>query len=221
MLFGMVGTAVSAINGSMSFVLGQTYHTDRAHFLRLYRAFETYNMALTFALYLTVDVFILPFLKLYTAGVTDISYLDPVLPHLFVTYLHFQTDVQPHSASSNTPGIFKNAEPFRHRIRHQSSHIAFTCGAAWHVRRAHRDSCSAFISHERYDPLRIPQAAACTCTAYLPKIPVQRCIVRSVVVFRKSSAASTQLISRAAPISRRILHIQPFAVYRARLCVGL
>ena len=88
MLFGMVGTAVSAINGSVSFALGQTYHTDRAHFLRLYRAFETYNMALTFALYLTADVFILPFLKLYTAGVTDISYLDPVLPHLFVcTYL--------------------------------------------------------------------------------------------------------------------------------------
>ena len=88
MLLGMVGTVVSAINGSVSFVLGQTYHTDRAHFLRLYRAFETYNMALTFALYLTADVFILPFLKLYTAGVTDISYLDPVLPHLFVcTYL--------------------------------------------------------------------------------------------------------------------------------------
>ena len=36
-----------------------------------------------------------------------------------------------------------------------------------------------------------------------------------------ASAASTQLISRVAPISRRILHIQPFAVYRARLCVGL
>lgn len=83
-----IGTAVSAINGSVSFVLGQTYHTDRAHFLRLYRAFETYNMALTFALCLTADVFILPFLKLYTAGVTDISYLDSVLPHLFVcTYL--------------------------------------------------------------------------------------------------------------------------------------
>ena len=32
MLFGMVGTAVSAINGSVSFALGQTYHTDRAHF---------------------------------------------------------------------------------------------------------------------------------------------------------------------------------------------
>lgn len=88
MLFGMVGTAISAVNGSVSFVLGQTYHTDRTRFLRLYRAFETYNTALTFALYLTADAFILPFLKLYTTGVTDISYLDPVLPHLFVcTYL--------------------------------------------------------------------------------------------------------------------------------------
>ena len=115
----------------------------------------------------------------------------------------------------------KNAEPFRHRIRHQSSYIAFACGASWHVRRAHRDNCSAFISHERYDPLRIPQAAACTCTAYLPKILMQRSVVCFAVVFRKSSAASTQLIFRAAPISRRILHIQPFAVYRARLCAGL
>lgn len=222
MLFGMVGTAVSAINGSVSFVLGQTYHTDRAHFLRLYRAFETYNMALTFALYLTADVFILPFLKLYTAGVTDISYLDPVLPHLFVcTYLLSNGRAARAARHRIRRAFSKNAEPFRHRIRHQSSHIAFACGTAWHVRRAHRDDCSAFVSHERYDPLRLPQAAACTRTAYLPKILMQRNVVCFAVVFRKSFAASTRLISRAAPISRRILHIQPFAVYRARLCVGL
>ena len=39
MLFGMVGTAVSAINGSVSFVLGQTYHTDRAHFCGFFIAY--------------------------------------------------------------------------------------------------------------------------------------------------------------------------------------
>ena len=161
-------------------------------------------------------------MKLYSAGVTDISYLDPVLPHLFCLHV---------SAFKRTC-----SRAARHRIRRAFSKTQnrsviesvinllislFACGAAWHVRRAHRDDYSAFISHERYDPLRIPQAAACTCTAYLPKIPVQRGTVRSVVVFRKSFAASTQLISRVAPISRRILHIQPFAVYRARLCAGL
>ena len=196
MLFGMVGTAVSAINGSVSFVLGQTYHTDRAHFLRLYRAFETYNMALTFALYLTADVFIL---------------------HVSA----FKRTCSRAARHRIRRAFSKNAEPFRHRIRHQSSHIAFACDAAWHVRRAHRDNCSAFVSHERYDFLHVSQAAACTRTAYLPKILMQRSVVCFAVVFRKSFAASTRLISRAAPISRRILHIQPFAVYRARLCVGL
>ena len=187
MLFGMVGTAVSAINGSVSFVLGQTYHTDRAHFFRLYRAFETYNMALTFALYLTADVFILPFLKLYTAGVTDISYLDPILPHLFVcTYLLSNGRAAAQRVIEYAGHFQKNAEPFRHRIRHQSSHIAFACGAAWHVRRAHRDNRSAFISHERYDFLRVSQAAACTRTARLPKILMQRSVVCFAVVFRKS-----------------------------------
>lgn len=88
MLFGMIGTAISTINGSFSFALGQTYGTDKNKFMKLYNAFETYNMALTFSLYSIANAFILPFLKLYTAGVTDINYIDAVLPYLFVsTYL--------------------------------------------------------------------------------------------------------------------------------------
>ena len=144
MLFGMVGTAVSAINGSVSFVLGQTYHIDRAHFLRLYRAFETYNMALTFALYLTADVFILPFLKLYTAS-----------NGYFVSRSRFAASFCLHvpalkrtcsrAARHRIRRAFsKNAEPFRHRIRHQSSHIAFACGAAWHVRRVPSERLQRF-----------------------------------------------------------------------------
>ena len=45
-------------------------------------------MALTFSLYCTASLFVLPFLKLYTAGITDVHYVDPLLPYLFVaTYL--------------------------------------------------------------------------------------------------------------------------------------
>ena len=88
MLFGMIGTAISSVNSGMSFAMGQAYHTERKKFFILYNAFETYNMALTFSLYCTAHIFILPFLKIYTRGITDINYIDPWLPFLFAaTYL--------------------------------------------------------------------------------------------------------------------------------------
>lgn len=88
MLFGMISTAVSTINSGVSFAMGQAYNTDKKKFNSLYNAFETYNMALTFSLYCVANLFILPFLKLYTAGITDINYVDSLLPYLFVaTYL--------------------------------------------------------------------------------------------------------------------------------------
>lgn len=85
MLFGMISTAISTINSGVSFAMGQTYNTDRKKFNLLYNAFETYNMSLTFSLYCVANIFILPFLKLYTTGVTDINYIDVLLPYLFVT----------------------------------------------------------------------------------------------------------------------------------------
>lgn len=88
MLFGMIGTAISTINSGVSFAMGQAYNTDKIKFNILYNAFETYNMALTFSLYCVATIFINPFLKLYTAGVADINYVDSLLPYLFVaTYL--------------------------------------------------------------------------------------------------------------------------------------
>lgn len=88
MLFGMVGTAISTINSGISFAMGQTYNTNKKRFNVLYNVFETYNMTLTFSLYCVANIFIIPFLKLYTAGVTDINYFDKFLSYLFVaTYL--------------------------------------------------------------------------------------------------------------------------------------
>lgn len=88
MLFGMISTAISTLNGSVSFAMGQTYGTDRVKFQKMYDAFETYNMALTFSLYCITNAFILPFLKLDTDGISDIIYIDSLLPYLFIaTYL--------------------------------------------------------------------------------------------------------------------------------------
>lgn len=88
MLFSMISTALNTVSGSITFLLGQTFHQDRDRFLKLHDCYELYYMTLVFALYSIANFFILPFMKCYTAGVTDINYIDANLPLLFIsTYL--------------------------------------------------------------------------------------------------------------------------------------
>lgn len=88
LLFGMVSTFLNIVTDSVSFVFGQTYHTDRKQYMSILELYELYYMALVFALYMVASCFILPFLLIYTRGVTDIDYVNAYLPYLFVgTYL--------------------------------------------------------------------------------------------------------------------------------------
>ena len=84
LLFGMINTMIGTMNGSVQFVLGQTFHQDRERYLKLHDAYEAFNMALVFSMYCVANLFILPFMGLYTSGVTDINYIDPLLPYLFI-----------------------------------------------------------------------------------------------------------------------------------------
>lgn len=87
LLFGIISTMITNFSGA-NFVLGQTFHTDRERYLKLHDVYDLYNMTLTFSLYCIANLFILPFMKLYTDGVQDISYVDTYLPYLFIaTYL--------------------------------------------------------------------------------------------------------------------------------------
>lgn len=87
MLFGMIDNTISNFTGA-NFILGQTFHTDRKRYMLLHDAFELYYTTLTFCLFCIANIFILPFMRLYTAGVTDINYIDTLLPYLFIaTYL--------------------------------------------------------------------------------------------------------------------------------------
>lgn len=87
LFFGIIATMISNFSGA-NFILGQTFYTDRKRYIKLHDMYELYNMALTFCLYCITNLFILPFMKLYTDGIQDISYLDKYLPYLFIaTYL--------------------------------------------------------------------------------------------------------------------------------------
>lgn len=81
-IYGMVSNIVSIFCNSVQSVLGQLFHNDRDKYIQLQDTFETYFLALVFALYAIASVFVLPFMKLYTDG-ADINYIDWRLPVLF------------------------------------------------------------------------------------------------------------------------------------------
>ncbi|WP_410513140.1 sugar isomerase [Paenibacillus sp. BR2-3] len=85
MIFTIVDNIVQTVNGSVKSALGQSYHESKAEFLKLYDAFEVYFMGLIFAILTVVYILILPFMRLYTAGVNDVNYINFWLPVLFVT----------------------------------------------------------------------------------------------------------------------------------------
>ncbi|MCQ2437366.1 MAG: sugar isomerase [Clostridia bacterium] len=79
-----VNNIVNEVCGSVEFVLGQTFNSDRKRFLRLQEVYETYYLGLSFCMF-TVTLVMLPsFIVIYTRGVTDITYTDKWLPYLFV-----------------------------------------------------------------------------------------------------------------------------------------
>lgn len=86
LLFSMIRTALDYVAQGLTFIMGQTYNRDIKYFTVLHDLYETYRMALIFALYNIAFVFILPFMKLYTAGVTDINYVDFNVALLFTIF---------------------------------------------------------------------------------------------------------------------------------------
>ena len=109
MLFGMVETLINNFSGA-NFILGQTFQTDRKRFLKLHDAFELYNMALTFSLFCIAGLFILPFMTLYTSGVTDVNYVDPALPYLFIAVSLLSKGRTSSNQAINYAGHFKQTQ---------------------------------------------------------------------------------------------------------------
>ncbi len=81
--YTVIKSVLNTVSFSYSYALGQIFHSDKEEFKRLHDVYELYNMSLTFALICILNIFILPFMKIYTADVTDINYVDKYIPVLF------------------------------------------------------------------------------------------------------------------------------------------
>ena len=63
---------------------GQLYQADKDKYLLFHHIFEIVNFIIVFTAFTVTYLYLLPFISLYTEGITDVNYLDKRLPILFV-----------------------------------------------------------------------------------------------------------------------------------------
>lgn len=110
LLFGMIGRVLITIRDSLEFKIAHAFHSDKEAFKRLFRAFELYYTAFAFSLYSVMYLFVIPFISLYTTGVTDVNYIDERLVLLFVFINLLNTGKYPLNAMVHISGHFKQTQ---------------------------------------------------------------------------------------------------------------
>lgn len=83
LIFSSLNSFMGVFIKGIDFTLGHEYNRDREKYIKLHDAYECLYMCLVFAVLTTACVFTLPFVRLYTRGITDIDYVDKYLPPLF------------------------------------------------------------------------------------------------------------------------------------------
>lgn len=89
MIFGMVKAVAVIFSDSFSYILGQSFN-EKKRFNLLFNTYEIYNMAITFSFFCIASILMIPFLKLYTAGISDVNYLDEKVLVLFLVFYLLQ-----------------------------------------------------------------------------------------------------------------------------------
>ncbi len=83
MIFSGLNSLLNAVYSSINYLLGQTYHNDLKKYEKMHDAFISVFVGGMTVLVSAAYILCLPFIKLYTYGVTDINYVYEVLPLLF------------------------------------------------------------------------------------------------------------------------------------------
>ncbi len=82
LVISSINNLCNTLNHSLSFVLGITYHKDKARYIRLHDAYNTYYMSLIFSIMTVCYMLFEPFISIYMKN-ADIEYNLPGLALLF------------------------------------------------------------------------------------------------------------------------------------------
>lgn len=110
MVFDAIKSLTINVFSSVNFIMGQTYNSDIQKYRKLHNIYEVADFTVSFILYSTACVMMTPFLSLYTAGITDISYIDRYLPVLFAVVKLMTSVREPASQLINYAQHFKKTQ---------------------------------------------------------------------------------------------------------------
>lgn len=83
MIFNNLHILLNAVYTSVIYILGRTYHEDIRKYTKLHDGFTSVFVGIMTALMCVSYCLIIPFVKLYTRGVTDVEYVYPNIPIYF------------------------------------------------------------------------------------------------------------------------------------------
>lgn len=83
LVFSNICLLLNTVFYSVNYLLGQTYHKDRKLYLDIHDGFTSVFFGGMTCLMCTTYIMILPFVKIYTRGITDVEYIYTSLPLLF------------------------------------------------------------------------------------------------------------------------------------------
>ena len=110
MLYGMITRVLHTVRGAFEFKIAQEYHRSKSAFLRLFETYEVCYTALATTLISIAGCFVLPFMRLYTAGITDINYIDALLPPLFALLMMMDAGKYPSDMMVYISGHFRQTK---------------------------------------------------------------------------------------------------------------
>ncbi len=106
LIFNVMENFITTINDSVVAALGQEYNRDKNSYAKLYDFYELGYFAMCFIICTVVYAIIIPFMRLYTAGVTDINYFIDYLPLAFVIMKFLNWCRTPSAYTINFAGKF-------------------------------------------------------------------------------------------------------------------
>lgn len=83
MIFSNINVLLNAGYTGVNYILGQTYFEDKKKYMKVHDSFTSIFLGSMTILMCVSYVLILPFIKLYTNGITDANYINESLPILF------------------------------------------------------------------------------------------------------------------------------------------
>ena len=75
---------IQHFSNGFDFRLGQIYSVDKERYFKLFHVADIYHLVLIFSAMSALCCIILPFMSLYTKGITDVNYINKWYPLLFV-----------------------------------------------------------------------------------------------------------------------------------------